>query len=75
MPTSNGSQPTSLSEFIPLAALAQSLGVSKATVSRWRAELGLPGIRVGIKVLFHEPAVAAWLKARERVEPMAEDRA
>lgn len=65
MTDSNGTM--TLSEFIPLEGLAKSLGVSKATVSRWRSELGLPGIRVGIRVFFHEPAVAAWLKGQEKV--------
>jgi len=72
MTASNGSSPTTLSEFIPLEALATSLGVSKATVSRWRSELGLPGIRVGIRVYFHEESVARWLKSRETVQKPSE---
>ena len=67
MTESNNHSSLTLAEFIPLEALAKSLGVSKATVSRWRAELGLPGIRVGIRVYFHEPSVARWLKAQETV--------
>lgn len=65
MTESNGSM--TLSEFIPLEGLAKSLGVSKATVSRWRAELGLPGIKVGMRTFFHEPRVAQWLKDQEKV--------
>lgn len=72
MTTSNDRAPTSLSEFIPLEALAKTLGVSKAVVLRWRAALGLPAIRVGQRLYFHEASVAAWLKGRERVEPAAE---
>ncbi len=67
MTESSTSSPLTLAEFIPLEALAKSLGVSKGTVSRWRHDLGLPGIRVGIRVYFHEASVARWLKARETV--------
>jgi hypothetical protein len=63
--TTNGMTATSLSEFIPLDALASTLGVSKSVLLSWHRDRGLPGIRVGLRLYFHEPAVAGWLKARE----------
>lgn len=71
--TMNGTMPTTLAEFIPADSLAKTLGVSRGTVSRWRAVLGLPGIRVGNRLLFHEAAVAAWLKSRETRVSIAQD--
>ena len=72
--TTNGMSPTSLSEFIPLEGLAKTLGVSKAVVLRWRADLELPAIRVGQRLYFHEPAVAVWLKGRESVAKVPSNR-
>ena len=60
-----------LNEFMTTDALAKALGVSKATVSRWVSDLGLPVIKIGQKPIVHEPAVAAWLKSRETVRPVA----
>ena len=62
----------SLSEFIPLPALCQTLGVSKAVVYRWQDALGLPSIKVGNQRYFHEPSVARWLKSQERVSSAQE---
>jgi len=59
---------TELKEFIRLNALAETLGVSKVVVSRW-CDMELPRIKVGQQTYFHEPSVAAWLKAREQVRP------
>jgi excisionase family DNA binding protein len=63
----NEESPKALNEFMPVTGLAAALNVSKPTVSRWVHDLGLPAIRLGGRLYFHEPAVAAWLKARERV--------
>lgn len=63
----NETGPTKLDEFIALEGLAKSLGVSKGTVSKWRRTLRLPGIKLGGRLFFHEPAVAAWLKSQEQV--------
>jgi len=61
-------QPMKLDEFMTTDTLAKSLGVSKHVVSRWVRDLGLPVIKIGAKPIVHEPAVAAWLKSREKVQ-------
>jgi excisionase family DNA binding protein len=48
-------------------ALAKALGVSKATVYKWR-ESGLRTIKLGNTVLFHEESVVQWLKSKETTE-------
>jgi len=64
-----------LSEFLTVEQLAKTFNVSKAVVSRWRDDWGLPTIRLGRQTLVHEPAVAAWLKGRERAStPTEHDR-
>jgi excisionase family DNA binding protein len=55
-----------LNEFMTIDQLAETFKVSRRVVYRWRDIWGLPIIRLGSKTLVHEPAVAAWLKARER---------
>ncbi len=44
---------------------AEALGVSEATVDRWRAEAGLPFVKIDGKVLFRPSALEAWAAARE----------
>ena len=44
---------------------AEALGVSEATVDRWRAEAALPFVKVDGKVLFRPSALEAWAAARE----------
>jgi len=61
-----------LQEFLTIDQLAKTFNVSKAVVWRWRDDWGLPTIRLGRQTLVHEPAVAAWLKGRERVSPTPE---
>lgn len=56
----------SLNEFMSLPALAKAMGVSRATVTAWRDDKGMPTIRLGSLCYVHEPAVSAWLKSRER---------
>jgi excisionase family DNA binding protein len=41
--------------------LAEILGVSKASLLKLRKEKGLPFIKIGIKTLYYEPDVMAWL--------------
>ena len=65
-------RPISLDEFISAENLAKTFGVSKQTVFRWR-ESGLPYIRVGLKVLFRESSVAAWLASREERDTGVKD--
>ncbi len=60
------SEPTSLSEFLSAESLVKSLGISRAVLLAW-TERGLPFIRVGMRLYFHEPAVASWLKTQEKV--------
>ncbi len=58
-----------LNEFMTTDALAKALGVSKAVVSRWARDLGLPVIKVGAKPIVHEVSVCEWLKSREMRRP------
>ncbi len=44
---------------------AETLGVSEATVDRWRAEAGLPFVKIDGKVLFRPSGLEAWAAARE----------
>ena len=44
---------------------AEALGVSEATVDRWRAEAGLPFVKIDGKVLFRPSALEAWAASRE----------
>lgn len=65
--------PTSLKEFIPLDALAETFGVSRSVVRRWRDVLGMPVIRLDARrCLVHEGTLAQWLKSRETVRPAEE---
>jgi len=64
------SEPTSLSEFLPAESLVQSLGISRSVLLSW-IDHGLPSIRVGKRLYFHEASVAAWLKRRERVQDLS----
>ncbi|BAE50497.1 helix-turn-helix transcriptional regulator [Paramagnetospirillum magneticum] len=55
-----------LDGFIPLTAVAKSLGVSLRTMQRYNAQrIGPPCIRVGKMVLCRIEAVREWLKSRE----------
>ena len=58
---------TSADEFLTLNALAETLGVSKATLYTWCRTRRLPSIRVGTRTYFHVPAVAGWLKGLEKM--------
>lgn len=44
---------------------AAALGVSEATVDRWRAEAALPFVKIDGKVLFRPASLDEWAKARE----------
>ncbi len=51
----------SLKELLGEKQLAEILGVSKASMLKLRKEKGLPFIKIGIKTLYYEPDVMAWL--------------
>ncbi len=55
----------SLSDFISAESLTTRLGITRAVLSRW-IEKGLPYIRVGLRLYFHEASVAGWLARQER---------
>jgi excisionase family DNA binding protein len=44
--------------------LAGFLGVSRATLLKFRKEKGLPFIKLGIKTLYYKPDVLKWLVGR-----------
>ena len=48
-------------ELVPEKELAELLGVSKATLLKFRKDKGLPFIKVGIKTLYYKPDVMEWL--------------
>ncbi len=51
----------SLKELLGEKQLAEILVVSKASLLKFRKEKGLPFIKIGIKTLYYEPDVMAWL--------------
>ncbi|MFB3816164.1 MAG: hypothetical protein ACE147_00755 [Candidatus Methylomirabilales bacterium] len=57
-------EPKSLAEFLAADVLRKHLGISREVLLAWTAK-GLPYIRVGTRLYFHEPAVASWLKRQE----------
>jgi excisionase family DNA binding protein len=65
--------PKTLAEFITVKQLAEHLGVTKQVIAHWRANLGLPSIKLGQSVFFHDSAVAAWLKDHETVARTGEE--
>ncbi len=56
----------SLNEILTAETVAKYLGVNRDRLLRWHRESGLPAIKVGDALFFHEPSVAQWLKSRER---------
>lgn len=44
--------------------IAAALGVSTATVNKWKKAEGLPHIKVGKSVRFRESDVRAWLDSK-----------
>ena len=50
-----------LKDLLSEKQLAEILGVSKASMLKLRKEKGLPHIKIGIKTLYYEPDVMAWL--------------
>lgn len=56
-----------LAEYDDKAAIAALLGISPRTLDRWWNERrGPPRVKLGHKVLYHRPAVLAWVKAQEQ---------
>lgn len=51
--------------FLIKRQAAKALGVSEATVDRWRAEAGLPFVKIHGKVLFRLSALESWAATRE----------
>lgn len=51
--------------------LAARLGVKPRTLRLWRAERGLPFVKIGRLVLFDAMAVEAWLDRHEGKGPVA----
>jgi hypothetical protein len=55
-----------LGEYVTPNQLAQSIGVSVRTLSRWHAQrIGPPRCSVGKLILYRVPAVRAWMAERE----------
>jgi hypothetical protein len=64
--------PDTDSRLLSRSGLAAALGVSPATVSRWRVE-GLPCIALGTTPRFRLAAVRAWLDSRQTAGSPARD--
>jgi excisionase family DNA binding protein len=47
--------------LVPEKELARILGAGRGTLYKMRAEKGLPFIKLGIRTLYYEPDVMAWL--------------
>ena len=50
-----------LEKFMPHETLANILGIKSGLLREWRKK-GLPFIRIGTKVFYHETEVCQWLK-------------
>ncbi len=58
----------SISEFLPVKGLLESLGISRDVLYAW-IDAGLPHIKIGQQLYFREVSVAGWLGAQEKVKP------
>ncbi len=63
-------EPQTLNDFIAAEKLTKILGISREVLLGW-LDKGLPYIRIGVRLYFHEPAVAAWLKRQETTRQTA----
>jgi excisionase family DNA binding protein len=55
-----------LADYLTVVELAAELGVTVRTVRNWEAEgAAPPRVKLGRRVLYHRPAVLAWLAARQ----------
>lgn len=50
--------------LLNIKEIAQALGVSTATVNKWKKSEGFPHIKIGKSVRFRESDVRAWLDAK-----------
>jgi len=57
----------SLNEFITEETLVKFLEISKSKLYRLRTAEGLPFIKLGDKVVYHEPSVVEWLKGKQEI--------
>lgn len=51
--------------LVPKPEAADLMGVSQGTIDRWRAEAGLPSVKINGKVLFRPTSLKEWAVARE----------
>ena len=64
------------SNYITSAELADFLGVSERTLSRWaRSQIGPARTRIGRSVRYRRGTVLAWLESQEEQRPLPQDKA
>ena len=51
--------------FVSLTALGQRLGVSRQTVRKIARDGEIPSYRIGLKIMFRETDIEAWLQAQK----------
>ena len=64
-----------LADWISREQLAQELGLTSDTLSRWEARrMGPPCTRIGRKTLYRRASVQDWIRAQEQVHPVRKTR-
>lgn len=64
-----------LADWISREQLAQELGLTSDTLSRWEARrMGPPCTRIGRKTLYRRASVQDWIRAQEQVHPVRKSR-
>jgi transcriptional regulator with XRE-family HTH domain len=64
-----------LADLMSREQLAQELGLTADTLSRWEARrIGPPCTRIGRKVMYRRASVEVWLGAQEKSHPISKSR-
>ena len=64
-----------LADWISRERLAEALGLTTDTLSRWEARRhGPPCTRIGRKTFYRRVAVQEWIRAQEQVHPVRKSR-
>lgn len=65
-PVSDSRVSTLFTDYLTQAAMAEAIGVSERTLTRWHSlRVGPPRTVIGRKILYHIPIARAWIAAQE----------